>query len=84
MRKEFDRAAILGIGIDEDVAIVVRGDHFEVIGKEKGAVLIYDPRKWKEDTPVEGKWETVRTGGSFDLRNRKVLAKGAGSFPQKQ
>lgn len=84
MRKEFDRAAMLGIGIDEDVAIVVRGDHFEVIGKEKGAVLIYDPRKWKEDTPVEGKWETVRTGGSFDLRNRKVLAKGAGSFPQKQ
>ena len=79
MDREFDRAAMLGIGIDEDVAIVVQGDRFEVIGKEKGAVLIYDPRKWRKDTPVEAKWETVRTGDSFDLRNRKVLAKGSGA-----
>ncbi|MBI23685.1 MAG: peptidase S51 [Roseibacillus sp.] len=79
MRREFDRAALLGIGIDEDVAIVVEGDRFEVIGKEKGAVLVYDPRKWRKDTPVEEKWETIRTGGSFDLRNRKVLVKGSGA-----
>jgi len=79
MRKEFDRAAMLGIGIDEDVAIVVQGDRFEVIGKEKGAVLVYDPRKWRKDTLVEAKWETVRTGDSFDLRNRKVLVKGSGT-----
>ncbi len=83
MRREFDRAAMLGIGIDEDVAIVVQGDYFEVIGKEKGAVLVYDPRKWKEDTPVEGKWETIRTGGSFDLRSRKVVEKGPEASPQK-
>ena len=79
MRREFDRAAMLGIGIDEDVAIVVQGDRFEVIGKEKGAVLVYDPRKWRKDTPVEEKWETFLTGDSYDLRNRKILVKGTGS-----
>jgi cyanophycinase len=76
MRKEFDRAALLGIGIDEDVAIVVKGDRFEVIGKENGAVLVYDPKKWKEDTPDPEKWETLRTGGTYDLKARKVIAKG--------
>ncbi|MFT6181853.1 MAG: cyanophycinase [Akkermansiaceae bacterium] len=76
MRKEFDRAALLGIGIDEDVAIVVKGDQFEVIGKEKGAVLVYDPKSWTDDTPDLKKWVTVRKGGKYDLKNRKVLKKG--------
>ena len=76
MRKEFDRAAMLGIGIDEDVAIVVQGDRFEVIGKENGAVLVYDPKKWTDDTPDSDRWETLRTGGSYDLKERKVLGKG--------
>ena len=31
MRKQFDRAEMLGIGIDEDVAIVVKGDQFAVV-----------------------------------------------------
>ena len=75
MRKEFDRAALLGIGIDEDVAIVVSGDQFEVIGKKGGEVLVYDPRKWLKRTPAEEKWETIRTGGSFDLKNRKIIKK---------
>lgn len=76
MRKEFNRAALLGIGIDEDVAIVVQGDRFEVIGKENGAVLVYDPKKWKEDTPDTEKWETLRTGGTYDLKTRQVIKKG--------
>ena len=76
MRREFNREAMLGIGIDEDVAIVVKGDRFEVIGKEEGAVLVYDPKKWGKDTPIEKKWETIRTGGVFDLKSRRVLAKG--------
>lgn len=53
MRAEFDRAALLGIGIDEDVAIVVQGDEFEIIGKDGGQVLVYDPKKWQPDTPDE-------------------------------
>ncbi|MDB4538198.1 cyanophycinase [Akkermansiaceae bacterium] len=73
MRKEFDRARMLGIGIDEDVAIVVEGDQFEVIGKEKGAVLVYDPKSWKKDTPDEKKWVTLVKGEKYDLKARKVL-----------
>jgi len=76
MRPEFDRTMMLGIGIDEDVAIVVTGDQFEVIGKKKGAVLVYDPRKWKSNPPDAKKWETVRTGGSYDLAQRKILKAG--------
>ena len=76
MRSEFNRRAMLGIGIDEDVAIVVKGDFFEVIGKEQGAVLVYDPRKWNKNTPIEKKWETIRTGGRFDLKNRRIIAAG--------
>jgi len=74
MREEFKRTELLGIGIDEDVAIVVRGDQFEVIGKENGAVLVYDPKSWKADTPAEKKWITVRKGARYDLQNRKVIA----------
>ena len=84
MRPEFDRGAMLGIGIDEDVAIVVKRDRFEVIGKEKGAVLVYDPRKWKQDTPVEEKWETIRTGALFDLAQRRVLSRGGSPATQKE
>lgn len=73
MREEFNRAEMLGIGIDEDVAIVVVGDRFEVIGKENGAVLVYDPKSWKEDTPAKKKWVTLRTGGRYDLKSRQVI-----------
>ncbi len=73
MRKEFDRGGMLGIGIDEDVAIVVKGNRFDVIGKDAGAVLVYDPKSWEKDTPDEKKWVTVRTGGRYDLKERKVL-----------
>ena len=84
MRPEFDRGAMLGIGIDEDVAIVVKRDRFEVIGKKKGAVLVYDPRKWREDTPVDEKWETLRTGDLFDLAKRRIISRGAPPATQRQ
>lgn len=70
MRKKFDRAELLGIGIDEDVAIVVKGDHFEVIGKEGGTVLVYDPKSWKAETPDTEKWITLRKGERYDLKAR--------------
>jgi len=76
MRPEFDRTNMLGIGIDEDVAIVVKGDRFHVIGKEDGAVLVYDPKKWTQHTPDHEKWVTLRTGGSYDLKERTVIESG--------
>jgi cyanophycinase len=57
---------LLGIGIDEKAAIVVTGDHFQVIGK--GRVAIYD------NTKHDNNWYYwLDTGESFDLRTRSKL-----------
>ena len=73
MQKEFDRAEMLGIGIDEDVAIVVKGDQFRVIGKDGGQVLVYDPKSWTKDMPDEKKWVRVRKGEKYDLKGRNIF-----------
>lgn len=73
MKPEFNRDALLGLGIDEDTAIVVRGDAFEVIGKPGGVVFVYDPRKWKDDTPNHAKYVTLRHGARYDLKKRKLM-----------
>jgi len=73
MEKDYDRAEMLGIGIDEDVAIVVRADELEVIGKKNGSILIFDPKKWKKDTQDEEKWETLQTGDKYDLSTRSKI-----------
>lgn len=57
---------LLGIGLDEDTAIVVRGDTFEVIGS--GYVAIYD------STNVVGdgwKFYFLAPGDRFDLKTRR-------------
>jgi cyanophycinase len=73
MRKEFNRAELLGIGIDEDVAIVVRGDQFSIIGKDQGVVLVYDPKSWKKETPDAQKWVTLKKGDQYDLAQRSII-----------
>jgi cyanophycinase len=57
---------LLGIGIDENAAIVVQGDQFEVIGE--GRVAIYDNKKHGSSWYY---WLTP--GDRFDLRSRTVL-----------
>ena len=37
------RESLLGLGIDEGTAMVVRGNRFKVIGRAGGSVLVYDP-----------------------------------------
>jgi len=54
---------LLGIGIDEKGAILVRGDEFEVLGESK--VAIYDDKRH------EGKWYYwLSPGAVFNLRTR--------------
>jgi cyanophycinase len=66
---------LLGIGIDEDTAIVVQGDQFEVIGR--GYVLIYDNhRQLDHDGPetfrtVGGLFYFLQPGDRFDLKTRE-------------
>ncbi|MGH9324566.1 MAG: cyanophycinase [Vicinamibacteria bacterium] len=56
---------LLGIGIDEDTAIVVRGDNFEVVGKS--VVAIYD---YERTLNGEGRFYFLRAGDTFDLNTR--------------
>lgn len=75
MSSDFDRQSLLGIGIDEDSAIVVRGNQFEVVGKKDGAVLVYDPRSWQADTPKGDKSVRLEKGDKYDLKRRAVIDK---------
>ena len=51
MLRRFDREDLLGIGIDEDTAIIVRRNTFEVFGKPDAAVLIYDCLLYTSPSP---------------------------------
>jgi cyanophycinase len=56
---------LLGLGIDENTALVVQGDSCEVIGE--GLVAVYD------DRPHDGRWYFwLRPGERFDLRTRTL------------
>ncbi len=71
---------LLGIGIDESTAIVVKGDIFKVIGKSY--VIIYDNSFWSreasETKQLPNKKEVfyyLRSGDKYNLRERKVIEK---------
>ncbi|MEE9131416.1 MAG: cyanophycinase [Phycisphaerales bacterium] len=57
---------LLGIGLDDDTAIVVQGDEFEVIGRSY--VAIYD----HETMGAEGRFYFLAPGQRFDLATRTV------------
>lgn len=57
--------ALLGIGIDEDTAIVVEGDAFEVVGRSYAG--IYDPTHLLKPA---GRFYALRAGDRFDLAER--------------
>ncbi len=58
---------LLGIGIDEDTAIVVQGDDFEVIGQ--GYVAIYDSNRM---IPPRGRFYFLSPGDRYDLKSRQA------------
>jgi len=58
---------LLGIGIDEDTAIVIVGDRFEVVGKS--VVAIYDNRR---TLATEGRFYFLRAGDTYDLKTRQA------------
>ena len=69
---------LLGIGIDENTAIVVQGDILQVIGKSY--VLIYDKCFWSREgielknTPNENDlFYFLQSGEKYNLRERKVI-----------
>ena len=76
---------MLGIAIDENTAIVVRGDEFEVIGTSY--VIIHDnDRQIPPDPPAT--WRTVggpfyflRPGDTYDLVTREAFRPGTAQRP---
>jgi cyanophycinase len=58
---------LLGIGLDEDTAIVVRGDEFEVLGQS--VVAIYDSHRTLGN---QGRFYFLRSGDTFDLKERQA------------
>jgi cyanophycinase-like exopeptidase len=60
---------ILGIGIDEGAAVVVRGSVMEVIGNSK--VAVYDRRK--RPAADEKDYEVLTPGTRYDLESRRVV-----------
>jgi len=70
----FDHPSLVGVGIDESTAIVVRGDRFDVIGKS--SVVVVDARRASIEKAapkqlVSGTGVTLavlRAGQSYSLR----------------
>ncbi|MGE5943177.1 MAG: cyanophycinase, partial [Flavobacteriales bacterium] len=71
------RPELLGVGIDEDTAIIVQGNEFEVIGNKY--VAIYDETFWSPyfneiDTLETGKnkFYLLKNGDKYNLKERRV------------
>jgi cyanophycinase len=70
-----EHPVLLGIGIDENTAVVVRGDTMRVVGESK--VAIYDHRRWaRADGALsrDEKFFFLEADDRFDLRRRRELA----------
>lgn len=69
---------LLGIGLDENTAIIVQGNKFEVLGQS--FVAIYDTGLWQEEEktdekptlPNQGKFFLLRAGDKYDMEKREV------------
>ena len=61
------RPELLGIGIDENTAIVVRGDSFEVVGDSY--VLVYDHTRRLDSG---GEFYFLAPGDRYDLKTREA------------
>jgi len=62
---------LLGIGLDEDTAIVVRGDQFDVIGRSY--VVVYSE---KPVVGASGRFYFMGAGDRFDMKTRKATRQG--------
>jgi cyanophycinase len=62
------RPELLGIGIDENTAIVVKGDEFEVIGQSY--VVIYDQQRQIDSG---GDFYFLGVGDRFNLATREAF-----------
>ena len=60
---------LLGIGLSEGTAIIVKGDQFEVMGKWK--VAVHDNTRLYQ--PWEKPYFVLGAGDAYDMKSRKVI-----------
>ncbi|KYG74398.1 cyanophycinase [Roseivirga ehrenbergii] len=72
---------LLGVALDEDTAMLVSGNEFEVIGQSY--IMIYDGTHWNQTTGKyeanaegEQKFHVLRAGRKYDMAERKVVRGG--------
>ena len=70
------RPDLLGIGLDENTAIIVKGDSFEVIGQSYAA--IYDHQRMLDSG---GLFYFLAPGDTYDLATRQFTRPGAMANP---
>jgi len=68
---------LLGIGLSEGTAIIVKGDTFEVMGKWK--VAIHDNQRLYQ--PWEKTFYVLQAGDVYDMKARRVIKLGIGASP---
>ena len=73
-----NRPELLGIGIDESTAIIVKGDIFEVVGKSY--VVVYDGKFWSREgselkklPEKEQIFYFLREGDRYNLKVRTIM-----------
>ena len=69
---------LLGIGLSEDTAIVVKGDTFEVIGTWK--VAVHDNTRLYQ--PWEKPYYVLSPGDAYNMKTRKIVKLGNGTRRQ--
>jgi len=70
-----DHPNLLGIGLSENTAIIVRGDRFEVIGAWK--VAVHDNTRLYQ--PWEKPYYVLSVGDVYNMKTRKIEKLGIGS-----
>ncbi|HEX7049675.1 MAG TPA: cyanophycinase [Longimicrobiales bacterium] len=70
---------LLGIGLDEGTAIVVRGDTAEVIGRSK--VAVYNAPAADDDADDDAPYFWLEPGDRFDLAARRVIERAGAPAP---
>ncbi len=60
---------LIGLGIDEATALIVRGTTMEVVGKSQVAVFDRQPN----DPDTDPEYEVVKAGQKYDFKQRRLL-----------
>lgn len=68
--RKIDPSTLLGIGIDQGTAVIIRKNIMQVTGR--GHAYVFDPSLWKNG--IQPFYDTLDSGDRYDLQERKRCA----------